>query len=273
MKLADSEPAMMLTLSVRTCCSERCQPSASTVCTISASRSCSPSSAEWSARRAPLRDQLVERGRELGERPGDALAALGVAVRGPGAVQQLVAPVHHLIVLLVRDPELVRGDRSGQRDRQLRHEIAAARVAQRAEPAADARARPRLGSLGRRGREALQQQAADARVQRRVDLAEEALVVGHRDARRAHVTDRRERLRIAEALGGVVVLRGEHQVGRRTAHRALVAQSREERPVLRLRLIHDVERQVVVGHRVLPVLRRRVGGYWRRSESRRSISM
>ena len=81
-----------------------------------------------------------------------------------------------------------------------------------------------------------QQQATDARMQRSIELTEEAFFLGYRHAGCPHVTDRRERLGVAEPLVGVVVFRGEYHAFRRPAHWTLAAQAGEKA----VRVLDDV---------------------------------
>ena len=63
---------------------------------------------------------------ELGEATADADAALGLVLLGPRAVQQLLAPVRDLGVLLARDAERFRRHRDREHRAQPDHHVAAA---------------------------------------------------------------------------------------------------------------------------------------------------
>ncbi len=76
----------------------------------------------------PLNDQRVQGRREFREGALNADAALGLAMRRPGGVQKFAAPLHHLVVLVVRHTHDMRGDGAGQHDGQRRHQIAAAGI-------------------------------------------------------------------------------------------------------------------------------------------------
>ena len=188
-----------------------------------------------------LGDELVEYGGELGESSGDPFAALGLALRRPGAVQQLVAPVHDLVVQLIRDAELMGGHRAGERDRERGHEVAFACLGDRLHPAPDVCPGPLLGGLRGAQGEALEQQLADARVQWGIDLTEEALLHRHGDAGGAHVADRGVLAVAAEHLVGVLPQRGVDDALGRANDRAFLPDLRQQAPVLGTRGVHGVE--------------------------------
>ena len=240
----------MLIASVRTCCSWMRQPSSSTVCTISASRSCGPP--RPGSRRAAISASIAAA--NSGNAPSMPFAALGLAERRPRAVQQLVAPRHHLVVQLVGDAELVRGDRTGQRDRQL---APSGRRRRR-------RARPRGGGARSRGSTSSAAFAAAGvkprSSRRRMRGCSGASISPRKLSSSGTVTPG---ARMSPTDDSFLASRKPYCVSANDvvntmcsfgpADRALLAQLRQERPVLGLGLVHRVEREVwrsrCFGHR------------------------
>ena len=135
----------MLIASVRTCCSEMRQPSASTVCTISASRSCGPSEpAARAARRCCSSMTAANSGNAPAmPSPRSVLPSVGHVLCSSSLHQSITWSCS-----VVGHAELVRGDRTRQRDRQLAPS-GRRRRRPRPPPAAGARWRassPRRGS-------------------------------------------------------------------------------------------------------------------------------
>jgi hypothetical protein len=129
-------------------------------------------------------------------------------------------------------------------DAEIRDEIAAAPFPDLAQLALGERARKRLRAPLEAGAERLAQQLAQLRVRRRIDLAEEALLVGHHHARAPESLARRERPRVAEHLLHVGVACDVDEARDRPRDRRLAPHRGEHGPhLLRLARVERIERE------------------------------
>ena len=196
-------------------------------------------------------DLGVDDAGQLGEPAADPDAALGRVLLRPRAVQQLLAPVRDLVVVLLGDPQGLGRDGHGQHRAETGHEVATARGLDPVEEPVGEPPRERLDLGGRARRERPVQQPAHPRVQRRVDLAEEALLVRHDDTRAPEALGGGKPAGVLEGRRGVRVARGVDEALHRARHRALRAQPFHQRPhVLGLGRVERVEREIraVVAH-------------------------
>ena len=195
-------------------------------------------------RLAPQADLLVDDARELGEAATDADAPLGLVRLRPGAVEQLLTPVRDLVVVLLGDPERLGRHRDREAGAEPGHQIAATVAFDGVEQPVGQAFGKGLDLRGRAGREGAVQEAPHPRVQGRVDLAEEALLLGHDDARAPKALGRREAAGVLERGRGVGVARGVDEALHRPRHRALGAQPLHETPhVLGLVRVERIERE------------------------------
>ena len=191
-------------------------------------------------------DLGVDDAGQLGEPAADPDAALGRVLLRPRAVQQLLAPVRDLVVVLLGDAQRLGRHRHGQHRAETGHEVATAR-------GLTIRSRSRSVSRRVNGSTSAAVRGVNARCSSRRTRGCSGGSISPRKLSSSGTTTPaprkpsadENRLGILERRRGVRVARGVDEALHRARHRALGAQPFHQRPhVLGLRRVERVEREI-----------------------------
>jgi hypothetical protein len=187
-------------------------------------------------------DLVVDVPRELRERGGEPLAALGSVRAGKLAHHERARPRRDRVGVLGREAEEVDRDAVGQRHRERRHQISAAGDRHAVEETLGRAPDERLGGVDDLGGEGGDHDPTNRGVVGRVELAEDPVLFRDLDAGRLHPGRVRERVGVAQhptafGMPGDVV-----HAARDGRHRTVPAQLLQQRPgALRLPRIERIK--------------------------------